>query len=214
MICRAVVSRTPPVFSACHNRFPIDYCAALAPSSGELATLYRPSPPLLLAVGVSGHWPSPLSDICPRLGFGLGIGLLGLVVAVAVMTGPIVGNVKSSTKPAIHMRVCSAATYADNVALPAFARLADVRPCSNRSISPAGRQQSAMFARRTDGLTDAPQMHRPCCAYYAGCANNTSQRRQTSTEPRRYVTRTRKMMKFVRFRAYSSVWTIGRCVPR
>jgi len=54
---------------------------------------------------------------------------------------------------------CSATTYADNVALPAFAsRMARCcAPCSNRSISPVG-----LMLGQTGGQTDDRQMHRPC----------------------------------------------------
>ena len=58
------------------------------------------------------------------------------------------------------------------------------RQCSNRSISPARRAHSSKPGatacggrmvgrtdRETDGRTDAQQLHRPCCAFYAGNAS-------------------------------------------
>jgi len=69
-------------------------------------------------------------------------------------------------------------THADNVALPAFARL---RPCSSRSISPACRAHGSkptaasllLWAHAgTDRRTDAGQMHRPCSTQYADSAAN------------------------------------------
>ena len=57
-------------------------------------------------------------------------------------------------------------TYADNVALPAFARRAAVRRAAlDRYLLPAGPQQ------QTDRRTDAWQVHRPCSA---GSANKMS----------------------------------------
>ena len=61
-------------------------------------------------------------------------------------------------------------TYADNVALPAFARRTQrcCAPCSNLSIPPAGRPHSKVcccgpcWDRQTDRRTDTRQMHRPC----------------------------------------------------
>jgi len=72
-------------------------------------------------------------------------------------------------------------TYAAKVALPAFVLRTPqcCAPCSNRSISPAGRAHSSKPAAaglplrahaQTDIRTDARQMQRHCCAYYAGSA--------------------------------------------
>jgi len=65
-------------------------------------------------------------------------------------------------------------TYADNVALPAFAR----RCCSNRSISAENLQQRVCccgpMRGQTDRRTDTVPFHRPCSAYYAGNASDQS----------------------------------------
>jgi len=85
----------------------------------------------------------------------------------------------SSTRLPQNLRktsLCSATTYADNVALPAFAR----RCCSNRSISPARRAHSSKpathFRLWADAgarypwgrQTDTVPFHIPCFAYCAG----------------------------------------------
>jgi len=68
-------------------------------------------------------------------------------------------------------------TYADNVALPAFALRA--RPCCiNRSTSLARRARSSESAAAwahagTDRRTGTVPFYRPCSAYYAGSANKT-----------------------------------------
>ena len=54
---------------------------------------------------------------------------------------------------------------------------AERRPCSNRSISPASsRKPTGLLLRAragTDRRTDTVPLHRPCCTYYAGSANET-----------------------------------------
>ena len=73
---------------------------------------------------------------------------------------------KTSSQLTSVTSLCSA-TYADNVALPAFARRTPrcCAPSSNRSISPAGRAHSSKPAddRRIDGL----------CSAYASSATNS-----------------------------------------
>jgi len=69
--------------------------------------------------------------------------------------------------------LCSATTYADNAALPTFACRTPrcCAPCSNQSISLAGRAHRQ--TGRRDGRTDGQcTIHRPFPAYYAGSANN------------------------------------------
>ena len=75
-------------------------------------------------------------------------------------------------------RLCSASTYADNVALPAFARRPALSPAAaaiGRFLLPAGptaanaqqRRAAGEWDKQTDGRTDARQLHR-LCATYAG----------------------------------------------
>jgi len=72
-------------------------------------------------------------------------------------------------------------TSADNVTL--LAVVAERQPCSNRSLSPGRRAHSSKPAAaacgrrmrgRTDRLTDARQLHRPCSAYYASSVNKAT----------------------------------------
>ena len=75
-------------------------------------------------------------------------------------------------------------TYADNVALPAFACRATVRRAAiNRYLLPAGPQLWLMTDRRTNTVP----FRRPCSAYYAGSANND------------YIHYTLKLLPFTQF---------------
>ena len=77
-------------------------------------------------------------------------------------------------------QVCSASTYAENVALPAFVRcMLAVQQSIDISYPPSPQQQTCSSGVRrpdgTDSQTDgraARQMHKPCSACCAGSGNN------------------------------------------
>ena len=88
-------------------------------------------------------------------------------------------------------------TWADNVALPAFAaachaaewqaakhRLCSTdRHCLLDSPTAANLQQWRAAAECWDRQTDARQLHRPCSAYYAGSTNMLNNDARTHTHP-------------------------------
>ena len=73
-------------------------------------------------------------------------------------------NLRSANK-SVHVQLH---VYADNAPLPAFAHRAAVRRAAiDRYLLPAAPQLQSLRTE-TDGRTDTRQMHRPCCAYFAG----------------------------------------------